>query len=203
VATPHPQILLVRHGETEWSTSGRHTGRTDIPLTAEGRRQAELLRARLADLRFARVLTSPLQRAAETCRLAGLGDAAETRDELVEWDYGRYEGLTTPEIREHVPGWTVWRDGCPDGETADDVGRRVDPLVADLRALEDDAIVFAHGHLLRVLTARWLTQPPQTGAHFALSTAAVSILGYERETPVMWLWNGAAHLATDAGAGAR
>jgi broad specificity phosphatase PhoE len=203
MASPHPQILLVRHGETEWSRSGKHTGRTDIPLTDEGRRQAELLRARLAGHRFARVLTSPLQRAAETCRLAGLGETAETRTELLEWDYGRYEGLTTPEIRVDVPGWTVWRDGCPGGETAEEVGRRVDPLVAELRTLEEDAIVFAHGHLLRVLTARWLTLPPETGAHFALSTAAVSILGYERETPVMWLWNGAAHLATHASAGAR
>jgi probable phosphoglycerate mutase len=203
MAAPHPQILLVRHGETEWSKRGKHTGRTDIALTAEGRRQGELLRARLEGMRFARVLTSPLQRAAETCRLAGLGDRAETRSELLEWDYGRYEGLTTPEIRTEVPGWSVWRDGCPGGETASDVGRRVDPLIAELRTLEDDAIVFAHGHLLRVLAARWLTLPPQTGAHFALSTAAVSILGYERETPVTWLWNGAAHLAADAGAGAR
>ena len=195
-----PQILLVRHGETEWSASGKHTGRTDIPLTAEGRRQAELLRERLTGLSFARVLTSPLQRAAETCRLAGLGEAAETRDELLEWDYGRYEGLTTPEIRAEVPDWSLWRDGCPDGEKAADVGRRVDPLVAELRSLEADAIVFAHGHLLRVLTATWLTLAPETGAHFALSTAAVSILGLERETPVMLLWNGAAHLATDAAA---
>jgi broad specificity phosphatase PhoE len=202
VAAPHPQILLVRHGETEWSRSGKHTGRTDIPLTAEGRRQGELLGARLAGLRFERVLTSPLERAAETCRLAGLGDAAETRSELLEWDYGRYEGLTTPEIRADAPGWNLWRDGCPGGETASEVGRRADSLIAELRTLEADAIVFAHGHLLRVLAARWLTLPPQTGAHFALSTAAVSVLGYERDTPVMWLWNGAAHLATHAGASA-
>jgi broad specificity phosphatase PhoE len=198
VAAPHPQILLVRHGETEWSRSGKHTGRTDIPLTVEGRRQGELLGARLAGFRFERVLTSPLERAAETCRLAGLGDAAQTRSELLEWDYGRYEGLTTPEIRADAPGWSLWRDGCPGGETAGEVGRRVDSLIAELHALGADAIVFAHGHLLRVLTARWLTLPPQTGGHFALSTAAVSILGYERETPVMWLWNGAAHLATQA-----
>lgn len=203
MAAPHPQILLVRHGETEWSASGKHTGRSDIPLTDEGRRQAELLAARLSGVRFGRVLTSPLQRATETCRLAGLGDQAATRAELLEWDYGCYEGLTTPEIRAEVPGWSLWRDGCPGGETAGEVGRRADSVVLELRPLEADAIVFAHGHVLRVLTARWLTLPPQAGAHFALSTAAVSVLGYERETPVMWLWNGAAHLATHAGAGAR
>jgi broad specificity phosphatase PhoE len=184
-----PQVVLVRHGETEWSKSGRHTGNSDIPLTAAGRRAAEALGERLRRWRFELVLTSPLSRAAETCRLAGLGDDAEERSELVEWDYGECEGLTTPQIREQVPGWSVWRDGCPGGETADEVGARVDPLITELQALSGDAALFAHGHLLRVLTARWIGLRPNMGACLALSTAAVSVLGYERETPVVWLWN--------------
>jgi broad specificity phosphatase PhoE len=184
-----PQVVLVRHGETEWSKSGRHTGSSDIPLTEAGRSAAEALGERLRRWRFELVLTSPLSRAAETCKLAGLGDDAEMRSELVEWDYGEYEGLTTPQIRETIPGWSVWRDGCPGGETADEVGARVDPLIAELRALSGDAALFAHGHLLRVLTARWIGLPPNMGARLALSTASVSVLGYERETPVVWLWN--------------
>jgi broad specificity phosphatase PhoE len=190
-----PQVIVVRHGETDWSRTGRHTGKTDIPLTDEGRRNAKLTGRRLAGRRFRRVLTSPLARAAETCRLAGLGDGAELRDELVEWDYGRYEGLTTPEIRAESPEWSLWRDGCPEGETAADVGRRADRLIDELRPLDGDALVFAHGHVLRVLTARWLELPPEEGARFALSTAAVGMLGYERETPVVWLWNDVSHLA--------
>lgn len=203
LAVPSTQIVLVRHGETEWSRSAKHTGRTDVPLTVEGRRQGELLRARLAGLRLAGVLTSPLRRAAETCRLAGLGNVAESRGELLEWDYGRYEGMTTPEIRAEAADWSLWRDGCPGGETASDVGARADSLIAELRTLEGDAIVFAHGHLLRVLTARWLTLPPQTGGHFALGTAAVSILAYERETPVISLWNDASHLEPKGVGGGR
>ena len=179
----------MRHGETEWSKSGRHTGSSDIPLTEAGRSAAEALGKRLGRWRFDLVLTSPLSRAAETCRLAGLGDEAEERSELVEWDYGEYEGLTTQQIRETILGWSVWRDGCPGGETSDEVGARVDPLIAELRALSGDAALFAHGHLLRVLTARWIGLRPNMGASFALSTAAVSVLGYERETPVVWLWN--------------
>jgi broad specificity phosphatase PhoE len=189
-----PQVIVVRHGETDWSRTGRHTGKTDIPLTDEGRRNAELTGRRLAGRRFRRVLTSPLARAAETCRLAGLGGGAELRDELVEWDYGRYEGLTTPEIRAESPEWSLWRDGCPEGETAADVGRRADRLIDELRPLDGDAVVFAHGHVLRVLTARWLELPPEEGTRFALSTAAVGMLGYERETPVVWLWNDVSHL---------
>jgi broad specificity phosphatase PhoE len=134
-------------------------------------------------------LTSPLSRAAETCRLAGLGDHAEERHELVEWNYGEYEGLTTPQIREAIRGWNLWRDGCPGGETADEIGARIDPLITELRALSGDAALFAHGHLLRVLTARWIGLAPNMGACLALSTAAVSVLGYERETPVVSLWN--------------
>lgn len=184
-----PQVVLVRHGETEWSKSGQHTGSSDIPLTQAGRSAAKALDARLRRWRFEVVLTSPLSRAAETCRLAGLGDHAEERPELVEWNYGEYEGLTTPQIREAIRGWNLWRDGCPGGETADEIGARVDPVITELRALSGDAALFAHGHLLRVLTARWIELAPNMGACLALSTAAVSVLGYERETPVVWLWN--------------
>jgi broad specificity phosphatase PhoE len=183
------EVLLVRHGQTEWSRDHRHTGRTDVPLTPDGQRQAEGLGRVLAGRAFARVLTSPLSRAAETCRLAGFGDRAEARDELVEWDYGEYEGLTTASIREQRPDWSLWRDGCPGGESAGDVGARVDRVVAELRALDRDAILFAHGHLLRVLTARWLALGPDSGALFALDTAALSALGWEREQPVIGLWN--------------
>jgi broad specificity phosphatase PhoE len=190
--TPPAEILLVRHGETEWSRDGKHTGGTDLPLTGEGRRQAERLGAELEGRPFARVITSPLQRAVETCRLAGLADGAERRDALLEWDYGDYEGRTTPEIREERPGWFLWRDGCPGGESAAQVGARVDPLIGELRELRGDAALFAHGHVLRVLAARWLGLPPESGALFALSTATVSIIGWEREIPVIRLWNASA-----------
>ena len=184
-----PEVVLVRHGETLWSRSGKHTGRTDIPLTEEGRRQSERVGETLRGRRFALVLTSPLQRAAETCRLAGLGDVAVFREELMEWDYGAYEGLTTPEIRAEVPGWSLWRDGVPEGENAADVGRRVDAVIADVRAVDGDVALFAHGHLLRVLAARWLGLPPTEGRLFALDPATISILGHERETPVLRRWN--------------
>jgi broad specificity phosphatase PhoE len=183
------EVVLVRHGETEWSRDLRHTGRTDVPLTDAGRREAEMLRGALEGRGFARVLTSPLQRAAETCRLAGLGDAAETTDALLEWDYGEYEGITTKQIRESRPGWFLWRDGCPGGETAAEVGARVDPLVEELAALDGDIAVFSHGHVLRVLTARWLTLSPESGALFALGTGTLSILGFEREVRVIRRWN--------------
>ena len=186
------EVVLVRHGETEWSRSGKHTGRTGVPLTEEGRRQAAALGAALGKWRFALVLTSPLTRARETCRLAGLGDVAHERAELMEWDYGEYEGRTTPEIREARPGWTLWRDGVPGGETADEVGARVDRVIADLRAAGGDAAVFAHRHVLRVLAARWLGLAPTEGRWFALDTATISVLGWERETAVIRLWNSAA-----------
>ena len=189
------EVVLVRHGETEWSRSGRHTGRTDVPLTDLGRHQAELLGRRLRGRSFALVLTSPLGRARETCRLAGLGEGALLRDELREWDYGEYEGITTPEIRSRRPDWFLWRDGCPGGETAAEVGARADRVVAELRAAGGDCAVFGHGHMLRVLAARWLGLPPGEGRLLGLSTAALSVLGYERETPVLWLWNEASHLA--------
>jgi broad specificity phosphatase PhoE len=183
------QVVLVRHGETEWSRDLRHTGRTDVPLTDRGRDEARMLRDALAGFSFTRLLTSPLSRAAETCRLAGLGDRAEVTDSLLEWDYGDYEGITTKEIRASRPGWFLWRDGCPGGETADQVGARVDPLVAELKAGEGDAALFAHGHVLRVLAARWLVLPARDGALFALSTATLSVLGFERETAVIRRWN--------------
>ena len=183
-----PEVVLVRHGETEWSRTGKHTGRTDVPLSETGRRQAEAAGATLRRRRFALVLTSPLQRAAESCRLAGFRDAVED-DNLMEWDYGAYEGRTTPEIREERPGWTLWKDGVPDGETAAEIGARVDRVIARVRAVEGDVALFAHGHVLRVLTARWLGLDPADGRLFALDTATISVLGYERETPVIRLWN--------------
>jgi broad specificity phosphatase PhoE len=183
------EIVLVRHGETEWSRDWRHTGRTEIPLTDIGREEAKVLRAPLSEWSFARVYTSPLSRAMETCRLAGFGDRAEVTEALLEWDYGEYEGITTKEIREKRPDWFLWRDGCPGGETAEDVGARVDPLIAELRGTEGDVALFAHGHLLRVLAARWLGLPPQDGKLLALGTATLSVLGYERETEVIRRWN--------------
>jgi broad specificity phosphatase PhoE len=187
-------IVLVRHGETEWTRSGRHTGRTDIPLTAEGRRQAQLLRPRLAMRSFIRVLTSPLSRAAETCALVGLASVAEETDDLLEWDYGDYEGQRTIDIRRDRPGWTLWADGVPNGEAAEEVARRVDRLIADARAAEGDVALFGHGHLLRVLAARWLGAAPREGRWFSLAPATLSVLGWEREAPVIALWNDAAHL---------
>ena len=183
------EVVLVRHGETEWSRSGRHTGRTDVALTSAGENAARRLAPRLSGRRFPVVWSSPLVRAMETCRLAGLGEGAQVRSELLEWDYGDYEGMTTAGIRASRPGWLLWRDGCPGGEDAAAVGGRVDPLIAELRSLDADAVLFAHGHVLRVLGARWIGLPPQSGGLLALSTASVSVLGYEREVPVIWLWN--------------
>jgi broad specificity phosphatase PhoE len=186
------QLVLIRHGETEWSRTRRHTGRSDIPLTDVGRAEARVLLGALAgEFAFARVLSSPLARARETCELAGLGDRAEIEEALVEWDYGEYEGITTKEIRATRPGWSLWRDGCPGGESANDVGARVDLLLEALRAgpADGDVALFAHGHLLRVLAARWLGLPPSSGALFALSVATLSVLGYERETAVITRWN--------------
>jgi broad specificity phosphatase PhoE len=183
------EIVLARHGETEWSRDLRHTGRTNIPLTDKGRRQAELLRDSLAGRSFERVLSSPLDRAVETCRLAGVGERAELTDDLLEWDYGEYEGITTAQIREGRPGWYLWRDGCPGGETAADVGRRVDRVIGELDDMEGDAAVFAHGHVLRVLAARWLRLGPESGALLKLDTGTLSALGWERETRVVTRWN--------------
>jgi broad specificity phosphatase PhoE len=183
------EVVLARHGETEWSRDLRHTGRTDLPLLESGRREAERLGAELRGRGFELVLTSPLQRAMDTCRLAGLGDEAQITDVLLEWDYGEYEGITTKQIRETRPGWFLWRDGCPGGETAADVAARVDPLVERLAGLEGDVALFSHGHVLRVLTARWLRLEPEAGALFTLGTGTLSILGFERETRAIKRWN--------------
>jgi broad specificity phosphatase PhoE len=184
-----PEIVLVRHGETEWSRDLRHTGRTDVPLTAVGRQQATALRERLAGREFEQVLVSPLARAVETCRLAGLGDRAEQRPELVELDYGEAEGKTTVELRERYPGWTVWSHPTPGAETLDDVARRLAPLVDELAAAGGDVAVFAHGHVLRILAALWIELPPQGGSRLALATGKLSALGWERETRVIRAWN--------------
>lgn len=182
-------MFLVRHGQTEWSRTGRHTGRTDVPLEPEGRAEAKAAGALLAGRRFSLVLTSPLERALETCRLAGFGDAAETCPDLLEWDYGEYEGRTSEDIRVERPGWTIWTGGTPGGESAADVGRRVDRVVALARASGGDTLCFAHGHVLRVLAARWTGLPPAGGRLLALNAGAVSVLGWERETPVVVRWN--------------
>jgi probable phosphoglycerate mutase len=184
-----PTIVLVRHGATEWSAAGKHTGATDVPLSDAGRRDADRLRERLAGYDFALVLSSPLGRARETAERAGLGDRAVIDDDLRELDYGEYEGLTTPEIRDERPGWSVWRDGSPGGERPDDAGERADRVIARLLEAGGDVAVFAHGHLLRVLGARWIELPAAYGGHLALGTGAISELGYERERRAIWLWN--------------
>ena len=189
MSTASPEIVLVRHAETEWSLSERHTGRTDVPLTERGRERAVALGLELEKRQFELVLTSPLARATETCLLAGLDDRAVRRDELMEWDYGAYEGRKTLEIREELPGWSLWRDGVPEGETADAVAARVDRVLAEIRSVAGDALVFSHGHLLRVLTVRWLGLEPDAGRLLALDPGSLSVLGYERETSVVRLWN--------------
>jgi probable phosphoglycerate mutase len=187
-------LVLVRHGSTEWSETGKHTGTTDVPLSEKGRRQAAMLREPLARFDFALVLTSPLSRARETCEIAGLGDSAQVEPGLREFEYGDYEGITTDEIRRTRPAWSVWRDGAPGGETPDRVGERADGVIA--RALEagGDVALFAHGHLLRVLGARWLELPGAYGGNLGLGTAAMCELGYERERRAIWLWNDTHHL---------
>lgn len=183
------EVWLVRHGETEWSATGRHTGLTDLPLTDHGRDAARAVAPALREHSFAAVFTSPLRRARETCELAGLSASARVVDDLHEWEYGDCEGLTTAQIRESRPGWTVWRDGCPGGESADDVGVRADRVVSQLREVDGDVAVFAHGHFLRVLGARWCGLAPEAGAVLALDTATISRLGWEREQPVIRVWN--------------
>jgi probable phosphoglycerate mutase len=183
------RVYIARHGETEWSLAGRHTGNTDLPLTDHGREQATALAGTLAGLDFELVLCSPLQRAVQTCRLAGFGDVAELCEDLHEWDYGDYEGLTTPQIRERAPEWNLWRDGCPGGEAPSAVGARVDRVLQRLASIDGNGLAFAHGHVLRVLTARWLAMEVAAGARFALAAAGVSVLGHERETAVIERWN--------------
>jgi len=187
-------VWLVRHGETEWARLGRHTGRTDVALTETGRAQARALGRRLAGHAFSLVLTSPLSRAAETTVLIGFGDGAEPDPDLMEWDYGDLEGRLTTDMVAQYPDWTIWRGPWPGGETLDDVGVRADRVLARLAGTDGSALIVAHGHLLRVLAARWLTLEPASGSLFALGTATVSVLGHDRETPVIETWNEACHL---------
>jgi len=192
-----PVLVVVRHGETAWSRSGQHTGRTDLPLLEEGRRMAERLRAPLRQWSFAAVWTSPLSRARDTCALAGFGDVAAPRPDLMEWDYGAYEGKTKEEVRQLQPGWQIWKDGAPQGESASDVGARADRVIAEARALDGHVLVFAHSHLLRVLGARWLNLPASEGRFFVLGTASLSVLSLDGDVgqPVIQRWNDLSHLA--------
>jgi broad specificity phosphatase PhoE len=184
------ELVLIRHGETEWTLDGRHTGNSDIPLTEVGRRQAESLRDALQSRRFERVVSSPRQRSLDTCRLAGLGDRVEVMDDLAEWDYGEYDGITTRQIRERRPDWLLWRDGCPGGESPAQVGARADRVLAELGRVEGDVVVFSHGHFLRVLGARWVDLETAAGAKLALGVATLSVLGFEHEVDrVIDSWN--------------
>ena len=183
------QVYLIRHGETEWSLSGRHTGITDIPLTENGRRAAKRLETALTKETFTAVLTSPLERARKTSELAGFGGRAEIEFDLMEWNYGEYEGLTSKQISEKVPGWILFRDGCPGGESPGQIGARVDRVIARVRAVDGRVALFAHGHIFRVFAARWLGLPVLAGCHFLLDTATLNILGYDREIPAVTTWN--------------
>ena len=189
MSRPDRFLVLLRHGETEWTISGRHTGRSDIELTEAGREEARAAGRRLEGMKFDRVVTSPMHRAVETCRLAGFGDGATTDDALMEWDYGEYEGITTAEIQETVPDWSLFVQGCPGGESAADVGARVDPLVDAAREGEGNWLFAAHGHVLRVVGARWVGLPPEDGVMLNLGTAAVCFLGFEHDRPVITHWN--------------
>jgi len=184
-----PDLWIVRHGETEWSATGRHTGRSDITLNDRGRAAAVALGKLVRGHRFDLVLTSPLARARETSALAGFGDVAALEPGLQEWDYGEYEGQTTPDIRRVRPGWTLFDDGCPGGETLGEVADRADQVIARVRQVDGTVLAFGHGHALRVLAARWIDATPQLGANLSLGTATVSVLGWERETPVIERWN--------------
>ncbi len=192
-----PDVYLARHGETAWSLSGQHTGLTDLPLTERGERHAQALGERLKGHTFAKVLTSPLQRATRTCELAGFGSAAEVDRDLLEWNYGDYEGVRTTEIHAKRPGWHLFRDGCPGGESAPQVGARADRVISRARAVQGDVLLFASGHILRVLVARWLGLDASQGTLFMLGTASLSVLGYEhhnRAEPVIRLWNDTRHV---------
>lgn len=191
MSNAYPEIYLVRHGQTEWSLSGQHTGRTDMPLTAAGEAAARTLAGRLQGLAFSAVWSSPSQRASKTCALAGFGDARVIKDDLAEWDYGTYEGITTKAILAERPGWQLFRDGCPGGESAADVGARADRIIHAIRAANDRILIFSSSHFLRVLTARWLGLPPEGGALFVLDTTSISVLGYEHDLtePVVRMWN--------------
>jgi probable phosphoglycerate mutase len=196
MSQPPPAVYLARHGETAWTVSGQHTGLTDIPLTERGERNARRLGERLKGLTLAKVLTSPLQRARRTCELAGFGPVAQVDSELVEWNYGAYEGRKTVDILKERPSWQLFRDGCPGGESPAEVGARADRVIARLRALEGDLLLFSSGHFLRVLAARWLGLEAAAGRYFLLTVATLSILGYEHDKtePVLRLWNDARHV---------
>jgi broad specificity phosphatase PhoE len=195
-----PMLYLARHGETKWSATGQHTGLTDLPLTEVGERQAERLGERLKGLTFARVFTSPLQRAARTSRLAGFGAVAAIDPDLVEWNYGECEGRRTQDIRMECPDWKIFRDGCPGGETLAAIGARADRMIARARAIDGNVLFFSSGHILRVVTARWLGLDAAAGRYFLLSTASLSALGYEhdRSEPVIQLWDDTRHLMSPA-----
>jgi broad specificity phosphatase PhoE len=182
-------VFVIRHGETAWSLTGRHTGRTDLPLTQNGQRRAERLQPVLAREEFTLVLVSPMQRARQTCELAGLGAAAVVDPDLVEWNYGDYEGLTPKEIEEKAPGRLLFRDGCPGGESPEQVGARVDRVIARIRAVEGNVALFAHGHVLRVLAARWIGLAAGGGEHFLLDTGSLCVLGHYRDIPAVKVWN--------------
>jgi probable phosphoglycerate mutase len=186
---PTQQVTLIRHGETEWSMNGRHTGITDIPLTENGRRAAYRLKPILAQVAFARVWTSPMERARETCECVGLAEVAEIDRDLMEWNYGEYEGLTSEQIHVHAPGWLIFRDGCPGGERPEELGPRVDRVIARVRAVKGDVALFAHGHFFRVFVARWLGLPVGAGSQFLLDTATLSILGHYQDIPAVKRWN--------------
>jgi probable phosphoglycerate mutase len=193
-----PVLYLARHGETAWSLSGQHTGLTDLPLTERGERNARQLGERLKGLSFAKVFTSPLRRATRTCELAGFGGAADVEPGLLEWDYGKYEGWKTEDIHKECPGWYIFRDGCPGGESPGQVGARADRVVGRVRSVEGDVLLFSSGHFLRVLAARWLGLEPDAGRYFALSTASLSALGYDehrRSQPVIRLWDDTRHVS--------
>jgi broad specificity phosphatase PhoE len=183
------EVYLVRHGETEWSLSGQHTGSTDIPLTENGREVARRLGDSLRELHFAAVWSSPMSRSLDTARLAGFEHDVRIDDNLKEWVYGEYEGLTTPQIRESNPGWFLFRDGAPGGESPEQIGARADRVIEEVRAVDGDVLLFAHGHILRVIATRWLGYPPNDGGKFSLGTATLSILGYEHEEASLWRWN--------------
>jgi broad specificity phosphatase PhoE len=184
------KLFAMRHGETAWSLSGQHTSTTDIPLTDNGRRLAEQMRPVLAREAFELVLCSPMQRARETCKLAGLGERAIVDPDLMEWNYGQYEGLTLEQIRKGVPGWLVFRDGCPGGETPEQVAARVDRVIGRARTVDGNVALFAHGHVLRVLGARWIGLPPGAGEHFLLDTGTLCVLGHYHDVPAVHVWNG-------------
>ena len=193
MSNPEQKVYLLRHGETDWSLNGRHTGVTDIPLTENGRKLARQLQPILAREKFVMVLTSPLQRARDTCELAGLGTLASVDRDLMEWNYGEYEGLTTEQIRQTRPDWSVFSDGCPGGESPLQVSVRADRIVSRVRTVDGNVALFSHGHILRVLAARWISLSASYGENFLLDTATLNVLGYYRESPAFKIWNAPLH----------